>query len=306
MTHLGILIGALLIDAALGDPDWVWRKIPHPAALMGRVISAFERVFNTGSAKRLKGALVISALTFMAAATGFLVVLIPDYGVLELLLTAVLLATNSLTQHVGAVATGLKASLTDGQKAVALIVGRDPTALDHNGVVRSAIESAAENFSDGVIAPAFWFLLAGLPGIMVYKMVNTADSMIGYRTTRYQEFGWAAARLDDLMNWVPARLTGLLICGTHFSRSAFAIMRRDAPLHRSPNAGWPEAAAAAVLGVAISGPRIYAGRKTDDPFVNADGRYDLTPADITAAVSVVWRGWGGFVLMLTLMWLLAR
>jgi len=182
-----------------------------------------------------------------------------------------------------------------------MIVGRDTATLDQSGVARSAIESAAENFSDGVLAPAFWFLLLGLPGIMVYKIVNTADSMIGYRNDRYREFGWAAARFDDLLNWIPARLSGLLICAVSRTPRAFAIMRRDAPLHRSPNAGWPEAATAAAIGVAISGPRVYDGAMTDDPFVNPDGRRYLNARDIDAATALLWRVWGALVLGLGLL-----
>jgi adenosylcobinamide-phosphate synthase len=175
-----------------------------------------------------------------------------------------------------------------------MIVGRDPEALDEAGVARAAIESSAENFSDGVVAPAFWFAVAGLPGIALYKALNTADSMIGHRSERYRAFGWAAARLDDLANLVPARLSGLLIALASGRRAAGAlrVMWRDGRLHRSPNAGWPEAATAAALGLALSGPRSYGGRAGEEPWVHAEGRAEARPEDIEAAVALVWRAWG--------------
>ncbi|MEL6679264.1 MAG: adenosylcobinamide-phosphate synthase CbiB, partial [Pseudomonadota bacterium] len=191
-----------------------------------------------------------------------------------------------------------------GRQAVSLIVGRDVTLLDEAGVARAAIESAAENLADGVIAPAFWFLVAGLPGLLVYKAVNTADSMIGHRTERYEAFGWASARLDDVLNLIPARLTAVLIALTAPDRRIMAVVRRDARHHRSPNAGWPEAAMAARLGIALSGPRLYAEGPSDDPFLNAEARHDLTAADIAAAVRVLWQVWAiwlGLLAVLALM-----
>jgi adenosylcobinamide-phosphate synthase len=167
-------------------------------------------------------------------------------------------------------------------------------------VVRGAIESAAENFSDGVIAPALWYLVFGLPGILIYKVVNTADSMIGYKTDRYRDFGYAAARLDDILNWVPARVTAGMICLTARPLQSFKVVLTDASLHRSPNAGWPEAAMAAVLGIALAGPRIYDGKPVDYPFVNAAARHRLTPEDIRRAVSrlnIVWAGFAALMLI---------
>lgn len=304
MSHLAALILALILDAVIGDPDRLWRKFPHPAALMGRMIGMLDRRLNFGRGQRVRGMVALVILLTLAALIGYLLALPPDFGLLETLLAAILLAQNSLTRHVSAVARGLETDLNAGRNAVAMIVGRDATALDENGVIRSAVESLAENFSDGVVAPAFWFLLFGLPGIMVYKMANTADSMIGYRTPRYAEFGWAAARFDDLINWIPARISGGLICLAHGSAKAFLVMRRDAPLHRSPNAGWPESATAAVVGIAISGPRVYDGKKTCDPFVNPEGRFDLIPADIDRAVQVVWRAWALLISVLGLVWML--
>ena len=172
-----------------------------------------------------------------------------------------------------------------------MIVGRDVETLEAPGIARAAIESAAENVSDGVIAPVFWFLLAGLPGLLLYKAVNTADSMIGYRTPRHQHFGWAAARFDDLLNIIPARLTALLISAEARSWAPFRAALAEAHLHRSPNAGWPEAAMANRIGVALSGPRVYHGELTSDPYVNEAGRHDPGPADIDAAIRNLWRLW---------------
>jgi adenosylcobinamide-phosphate synthase len=291
MTVLDMLIVALVLDALIGDPDVLWRRVPHPAALMGRAVSELDRGLNRGAHRQAKGVLALLILAAGALLTGWVITALPDHGVLETLLAAILLAQNSLARHVALVARALERGLDEGRRAVAMIVGRDPAALDESGVARSAIESAAENFSDGVVAPAFWFLVGGLPGMILYKAVNTADSMIGYRTPRHGEFGWASARFDDLLNLFPARLSGLLICAAHLSPRAFSIMWRDAPLHRSPNAGWPEAAAAAVAGVAISGPRSYDGVRIDYPFVNAEGRRDLGPGDIDRAVRINWRSW---------------
>lgn len=291
MSTVQIVLVALLLDGLIGDPGWLWRRLPHPAALMGRLVGWLDWHLNTGQRGKAKGGIALALLLGVAGTTGYTITTLPGAVFFETLLIAILLAQHSLAQHIGAVARALETGLPEGRQAVAMVVGRDPQTLDENGIIRSAIESAAENFSDGLVAPVFWALLFGLPGIMIYKMVNTADSMIGYRNEKYRDFGWAAARLDDLLNWIPARISGLLICTAHWSAKAFFIMRRDAPLHRSPNAGWPEAATAAILGVAISGPRTYGGTTTEDLFVNAEGRYNLIPADIDRAVRVIWRGW---------------
>ncbi len=196
--------------------------------------------------------------------------------------------------------TTLRLSLPGGRRAVSMIVGRDTATLDAPGISRAAIESAAENLSDGVIAPAFWFLIAGLPGLMLYKITNTADSMIGHRTPRHEQFGWAAARLDDLLNLIPARLTALLIALTHGWTDPRPILR-DAPLHRSPNAGWPEAAMAVVLNIALSGPRAYHGEMRDFPWVWTEGRRDPGPDQIDAACSALWRTWAAFATLTALL-----
>jgi adenosylcobinamide-phosphate synthase len=209
------------------------------------------------------------------------------------LIASTLIAQRSLYQHVANVRTAFaEGGLAEARQAVAMIVGRDPEQLDEAGVSRAAIESCAENFSDGVVAPVFWLALFGLPGILVYKAINTADSMIGHRTTRYENFGWAAARLDDLTNLAPARLAGgLLALAAPLVRGSIAaawrVMRRDATKHRSPNAGWPESAMAGALGLALAGPRIYGGTTVDDPFLNAEGRQAATPEDIGRALKVM-------------------
>lgn len=290
-AHAALLSAALVLDAVLGEPRVVWDRLPHPAVLMGRVVGWCDRRFNQGERRRLKGALTILALSAAAIALGAGLAALPGGPVIEALGAAILLAQKSLVQHVAAVAVGLRASLDEGRRAVSMIVGRDVTALDEAGVARAAVESAAENLSDGVVAPAFWFVLGGLPGIIFYKIVNTADSMIGHRTDRHGAFGWAAARLDDVLNWIPARLTALLIALVRFDAGVLATAVRDGPRHRSVNAGWPEAAAARALGLALSGPRSYGGERTSDPVLNPAGRRDATASDIDAAVALLWRVW---------------
>jgi len=298
MTAL-LLLPALILDALFGEPRAIWDRLPHPAVLMGRLIAALDRRFNNGEGRRLKGVLVMAGLAVGAVGLGLAIAALPFGPLWQVLIAAVLLAQRSLVQHVQAVGDALRLSLGDGQRTVAMIVGRDTAVLDRSGVARSAIESAAENFSDGVIAPAFWFLLGGLPGLLLYKITNTADSMIGHLTPRHREFGWAAARFDDLLNLVPARLSAVLIALSHGLTDPRPILR-DAPLHRSPNAGWPEAAMAVALDVAISGPRSYHGRLTDYPWVWPEGRHDLGPDDIDRTVAALWRGWWAMLAMTAL------
>lgn len=282
----------LILDAALGEPEWLWRRVPHPAVLFGRLVDLLDRRMNAGANRGAKGAVAVLALALAAAVPAAMLSWDGFGGIFEVLGAAVLLAQRSLADHVRAVAGGLRVSLEEGRRAVARIVGRDPETLDRSGVARAAAESAAENFADGVVAPAFWFLVAGLPGMAVYKAVNTADSMIGHRNARYRDFGWAAARLDDVLSWIPSRLAGAAICLAGGGRAAWQVMRRDAGLHRSPNAGWPEAATAASLGIALAGPRSYGGVVTGDPYLNPEGRRALHPQDIESAVALVWRAWG--------------
>ena len=289
-----LLIPALLLDAAFGEPKLIWNRFPHPAVLMGRLISWADATYNEGDDRRQKGIFVMICLGFGALLLGWLIHKIPDCGLLEILLAAILLAQRSLVQHVQAVGDVLRLSLNDGRRTVAMIVGRDTAALDETGVARSAIESAAENLSDGVIAPAFWFLIGGLPGLLLYKITNTADSMIGHRTERHEHFGWAAARFDDLLNLIPSRLTALLVALTHGWLNPAPILR-DAPLHRSPNAGWPESAMACVLNIALAGPRSYNGKMQDFPWVYHEGRRKLVPDDIDRTVAALWRAWGAML-----------
>ena len=298
-----MLVIAMMLDAALGEPDWLWRRVPHPAVLFGRIVAGLDRRLNAGDNRKAKGAMAAIALVLAAGLPAAVLSWDGFAGVFEVLGAAVLLAQRSLVDHVRAVAGALRVSLEEARRAVARIVGRDPETLDHSGVARASIESAAENFADGVVAPAFWFVVAGLPGMAVYKAVNTADSMIGHRNERYREFGWAAARLDDVLSWIPSRLAGAAICLVGGGREAWDVMRRDARLHRSPNAGWPEAATAASLGVALAGPRSYGGAVTEDPYLNPEGRRSLHPQDIDEAVGLVWRAWGlvlGVAVALTL------
>ena len=292
MTAL-LLVPALLLDAAFGEPRLLWDRVAHPAVLMGRLVAWLERHLNTGAYRRAKGVLALAVLVVLAGGLGLMVGALPLGELWQVLIAAVLLAQKSLVQHVQAVADALRLSVGDGRLMVARIVGRDTAAMDQPAVARAAIESAAENLSDGVIAPAFWFLVAGLPGILIYKIVNTADSMIGHRTPRYEQFGWASARCDDVLNWVPARLTALLGLVMFGRLGDWGDVARDARLHRSPNAGWPEAAIARVLNIALSGPRWYHGTLRNEAFINPQGRHDLGPQDIDAALHVLWRIWAG-------------
>ncbi|WGH79417.1 adenosylcobinamide-phosphate synthase CbiB [Jannaschia ovalis] len=286
-----ILALAMALDAWLGEPDWLWSRAPHPAVLMGRAVDRLDARWNRGARRRARGVAAVVVLVAGAWAAGWLIAVPPDAGLLELIAAAILLAQRSLIEHVRAVAEALRRSLPEGRAAVAMIVGRDTAAMDGPAVARAAIESAAENFSDGVVAPAFWFAIGGLPAMLVYKMVNTADSMIGYRTPRHEAFGWAAARLDDLLNWIPARLTAILILVAGGAWRHWSRVPNDARLHRSPNAGWPEAAIAPVLGVALAGPRSYEGRMQDFPWVNPTGDRAPRPRDVDRACVILWRAW---------------
>jgi adenosylcobinamide-phosphate synthase len=291
---------ALLIELMLGYPDWTFRTIGHPVTWIGRLIDALERTLNRAQdsppTQRAKG---IVALVILVAGVGViasLVVLLFDrlpFGfILVAALASTLLAQRSLYRHVADVAAALERhGLEAGRKTVARIVGRDPQTLDEAGVARAAIESLAENFSDGVVAPALWMAIAGLPGAAIYKAINTADSMIGHRSPRYRWFGWAAARLDDLVNLPASRMSAALIIAAAAltnrasAAAAWGAVRCDAPHHRSPNAGYPEAAIAGALGLTLAGPRRYDGVLVDDSFMG-DGRREATAADIRAALSL--------------------
>lgn len=293
-----VLALAMLLDAALGEPRWLWARLPHPAVLMGRLIGWCDRQFNVGTLQKANGIGVVSSLVLIAGIMGLALSFLGP--LVEIIIAAILLAQKSLVEHVRAVADGLRLSVTQGRRSVAMIVSRDTTDMPPDGVARSAIESAAENLSDGVIAPAFWFLIAGLPGLLIYKIVNTADSMIGYRTPRHTKFGWAAARLDDLLNLIPARLTALLIALPGNVLSQTRAIAADAALHRSPNAGWPEAAMARSINVALAGPRAYDGVMQHFAWVHSAGERDIGPPEIDASIARLWQAWGvmlGFCLI---------
>ncbi|MBV2184138.1 MAG: adenosylcobinamide-phosphate synthase CbiB [Rhizobium sp.] len=300
---LAALVGALVLDRIIGDPPALWARLPHPVVLFGHGIAFFDRRLNrdtlSAATRRRNGVVAIVLLLALSVSVGLLLscmlqALGPFGFVVELLLVAVFLAQKSLGDHVSAVALGLRAEgLEGGRRAVSLIVGRDPQALDEPGVCRAAIESLAENFADGVVAPALWYALAGLPGILAYKMLNTADSMIGHKNDRYRDFGWASARLDDLANWPAARLSSLLIAaaawarqGVTAARRSLSVTLRDSGLHRSPNSGWPEAAMAGALDIQLTGPRIYGGERVSESMINGSGRPIATAADIERGVDM--------------------
>jgi adenosylcobinamide-phosphate synthase len=300
VTHVLILAFALMLDAIIGDPKPLWSRIPHPAALMGRLIATLDKRLNKAPNQRAKGIATLAILLASALLIAKTITAL-NAPVLELITVAILLAHGSLIQHVKAVATALATSLPDARNEVAKIVSRDTADMSPSDVTRSAIESAAENFSDGVIAPAFWYLVAGLPGLLIYKFTNTADSMIGYKTQRHADFGRAAARFDDLLNLVPARLTALLVTIAHANPRAWPQIRLDAALHRSPNAGWPEAAIAATQDIALAGPRRYDGELRDFPLVNPAGRHDLSAADISATITALWRTWALALILIAIL-----
>ncbi|PTW60385.1 adenosylcobinamide-phosphate synthase [Breoghania corrubedonensis] len=301
---LAVLALALAIDAIIGDPRRIWRILPHPVVLIGRAIAFMEaranRIEYGERTRSVSGALCILALLLVCIGTGFAL----EWGLARLsagpvvlaVLASILLAQNSLVSHVAAVARGLGESLASGRAAVSMIVGRDPSVLDEAAVARAAIESDAENFSDGLVAPAFWFAVAGLPGILAYKALNTADSMIGHKSERYRAFGQAAARLDDLANYVPARIAGLLIviaasAGGGSPGRALRVMIRDARRLASPNAGFPEAAMAGALNRALAGPRHYADGIVEGEWLNEGAPADAKATDIHRAVKITWGAW---------------
>lgn len=295
----GWLVLALILDAAIGDPDWLWRRVRHPVVWIGQAISWLEARLNKGDAQaqRFGGLVTVAALLTGSAVSGWLIGWLADLlpvGVLvEVAAVFALVAQGSLAQHVRAVANGLAQSLEEGRRRVAMIVGRDPQTLDESGVARAAIESTAENFSDGVVAPALFYLAFGLPGLFAYKALNTSDSMIGHKNARYADFGFVAAKLDDVANYIPARLSGLLLVAAAFldrraGRRSLQAMRADAAKHRSPNAGWPEAAMAGALDLSLAGPRTYEGETVPDNWMHAAGRRMCGAADIHAALRLFW------------------
>jgi adenosylcobinamide-phosphate synthase len=313
---LPALLLALALDAGLGDPAWLWQRLPHPVVLAGQTIERLDRALNRDEApdlhRRIAGTAALSMLLAASFGIGLLIhLLLASFSwgwLIEAALMATLLAQNSLYRHVDAVARAVATgSLAEAREAVRHIVGRDPEGLDRQAVARAAIESLAENFADGVVAPLFWGVLLGLPGMMAYKAANTADSMIGHRTQRHEAFGWAAARFDDLLNLIPARLAGLSIAIVSFRSigNAIAAMLKDAPRHRSPNAGWPEAAMAGALEIALAGPRTYyGGRVGDSHWVNEEGRREIGPTDIRNALALYLRACLLQAALVALLWAL--
>jgi adenosylcobinamide-phosphate synthase len=291
-----------LIEAGFGYPARLFDRIRHPVMWIGTLLERLERHLNDPSlpeAERRRNGWV--ALALLLAATALPAFLL-QYAVLQLpaplalvilaCLASTLIAQRSLYEHVAAVADALdEGGIEAGRDAVARIVGRDTSALDEAGVARSAIESLAENFSDGVVAPVLWGAVLGLPGMVAYKAINTADSMIGHRTPRHEAFGFAAAKVDDAVNIPASRLAAFFLAvaalfhdDADFHR-AVETVRRDADAHRSPNAGWPEAAIAGALGLKLSGPRVYHGALTDDEWIG-EGREEANSGDIRRALGL--------------------
>jgi adenosylcobinamide-phosphate synthase len=312
MSFAGMIALAALIDAGLGWPDRLYRRIGHPVTWLGRAISALEGHLNRGRRVRKigMGGVTVVLIVALAALPAWLLQSMLPPGSAGLVIGAVLawplLALRSMHDHVAAVAKPLLGDDLDAARhAVSMIVGRDPAQLDAPGIARAALESLAENSSDGIVAPIFWGAVAGLPGLAAYKAINTMDSMIGHRNDRYEAFGKIAARLDDVVNWVPARLTGglfALASGRHAAR-ALRVMARDADAHRSPNAGWPEGAMAGALNVRLSGPRVYGTHISEEPWLNPKAP-DPTPGDLARGLSLYRRAMALMVLALAALALL--
>jgi adenosylcobinamide-phosphate synthase len=290
---------AMLLELCIGYPERLTRAIGHPVIWIGGLIARCDRLLNRELAPRLRRLMGILALMLVLGIVGAIAFVAQSqllrlpYGLIAVaVLASTMIAQCSLHRHVANVASALdKDGLDAGRQAVSHIVGRDTAALDRAGVARAAIESLAENFLDAIIAPVFWLLVAGLPGIALYKAINTADSMIGHRTPRHADFGWAAAKLDDLVNLPASRLAALLLIAAAVLRKgacasrAWRTVRRDAPRHRSPNAGYPEAAMAGALGLSLAGPRVYGGVRVEDAFMG-DGRRDPDSKDIARALAL--------------------
>lgn len=302
-SHLTLAAGALAVEAAIGYPKPLARAIGHPVTWIGALIGWLDRATNRTElgcgARRRNGVLATAALVLgvvgsTALLQSALQLWLPRVAAFAalVLLASTLIAQRSLHAHVAAVAAALeRGGLDRARRAVAHIVGRNPAYLDAAGVARAAIESLAENFSDAVVAPALWCALFGLPGIALYKAINTADSMLGHRTPRHAAFGWAAARLDDVVNLPASRLSALWLVLAAFCRrdgdprAAVGSVRRDATRHRSPNAGWPEAAMAGALGLRLAGPRVYGDTLVEDAWMG-EGRAAATAADVRRALSL--------------------
>ena len=294
---LVLLLLALIVEAYVGEARLVFKAVRHPVKIIGDGIAFFDRKLNREDRsevdRAVRGVLVVVLVVGLAGAIGWGIAWLSlnhVFGwVLELAALISLLAARGLYDRVSKVARALRGNVEDARRAVSHIVGRDPDSLDGPGVARAAIETLAENFGDGVVAPVFWYVLFGFPGLLVYKAVNTMDSMIGYRSPKYRAFGMTAARLDDALNFIPARLAGLFLVfaaafvPTARPMQALRIMVRDSRFHRSFNAGWPEGAMAGALGLALAGPRRYPGTTINDPWIG-DGNAKAGPKDISRAL----------------------
>jgi adenosylcobinamide-phosphate synthase len=315
-----VLVGALALEAAFGYPDRLYQRIGHPVTWIGSLIATLDARLNkdgeSADARRVSGIVALGILVITTGLIAWTVERILEHrsfgAFLIAILASTLIASRSLFDHVGEVARALdQGGLEGARQAVGRIVGRNPQTLDEHGVARAAIESLAENSSDGVVAPAFWFAIFGLPGLVVYKAINTADSMIGHRTPRHEAFGWAAARLDDLVNLPASRLTGLLFAmAAVFTpgaspADALEAMSRDASKHRSPNAGWPESAMAGALGLKLNGPKTYGNTRVEDAYMG-DGRRDATAEDIQAALRLATTAWVIAIVILLLLAVILR
>ena len=297
MPDLLIVLAGWGVEAAFGYPPWVFRWATHPVVWMGAVIEWLTTCLNRPAwPHRLRyGGGVLTTVLLLGVTLLCTLLLeqslsrLPGGWVIEILVVSSLIASRSLLSHfmdvVYPLAVGDSAA---ARAAVSKIVGRDPSRLDETGVARASLETLAENASDGVVAPLFWGCILGLPGMAAYKAVNTLDSMIGHRTPQYAAFGGFAARLDDIANFIPARITGLLIALASGHKRSFQVMMRDAGAHRSPNAGWPEAAMAGALGVRLSGPRQYDDRVAPEPWLNAEAP-DPTVARMKAGAALYQR-----------------
>jgi adenosylcobinamide-phosphate synthase len=289
------MVVAMALEVCLGWPAVLYARLGHPVTWLGRLIDALDRRWNRDDdrpwMRRFAGAIAALSVIGLASGLAFLLQVAVGPGWRRLVWTAILawpfVALRSLYEHVAAVARPLTGGdIAGARQAVSLIVGRDPDQLDDAGIARAAIESLAENTSDGVVAPIFWGVLLGLPGIVGYKAINTLDSMIGHRNVRHEAFGWAAARIDDIANFAPARLTALLFAiVSGRPGDAIACMARDARHHRSINAGWPEASVAGSLAVRLCGPRAYRGVPAKEPWLN-EGARDATGADVARALEL--------------------
>lgn len=281
-----LLVGWVL-DRLFGDPSW----LPHPIVYFGRIIAWGERKLNNGKNKQLKGALFALALIMSV----FMVTILIDYELYLLSPYAVVcfnsviifycLAGNTLIKEVRDVFIAVDKSVDDGRKQLSRIVGRDTSALSPQQIRTAALETLAENLSDGVVAPLFWYMILGIPGMLAYKMINTLDSMIGYKNDRYKQFGCIAAKIDDIANYIPARLTAFLMLVASGKFSVYHFVRKYSRCHASPNSGYPESALAGILNCRFGGPNMYFGRLVDKPYIGQNER-ELTSSDMQQAIKI--------------------